>query len=79
MNHQLLDTVKLNTIKDICYRVFGYDAEIEICSDTHLVSISIVSKRKQDALTQSQQEMDAILSIQHLLSGYTGSVRLICT
>jgi hypothetical protein len=57
------------SIVDICQRVFGATAQVTMteCAGTWCVRIQPV--HKTDPLTQSQQEMDVIMSLQHLLQG----------
>lgn len=65
-------------VEDICQRVFGVLVSCDMTQDqgNQLLVIRLKPKRRQDMLTQSQQEMDAILSIQHLLTDTGWSVRL---
>ncbi len=65
-------------IEDICQRVFGLLLSVRLTSDAlnKQLLIQLMPKQRQDALTQSQQEMDAILSIQHLLTEIGWSVKL---
>lgn len=73
-----LDEMLLAGVIDICQRVFGAETQVFLSSDEagQLLRIQVQPKRRQDILTQSQQEMDAILSIQHLLQTQSWGVHL---
>jgi hypothetical protein len=65
-------------IKDICHRVFGAEAKVEISRDVTLKTLflHITPIKQQDRLTQSQQEMDVLLSVQHALQAVSWEVKL---
>jgi len=56
-------------VVDICQRVFGAAAQVDVVVSDDRVQVVVKPKNRQDPLTQSQQEMDVIMSLQHLLQG----------
>lgn len=58
-----------SSIEDICQRVFGKAAEVKIDLTQGVYVVRICPSKRTDPLTQSQQEMDVIMSLQHLLQG----------
>ena len=64
-------------ITDICQRVFGIKSIVQIDQVNNDYKVQIALHNRMDPLTQSQQEMDVIMSLQHLLDG--AHVRLFIT
>lgn len=60
-------------IIDICQRVFGTAAQVSV-QYAHSVYWVEVFCRRVDPITRSEQEMDAIIGLQHALAG--AAVRL---
>lgn len=64
-------------IEDICRRVLGMGIDVEIQQQgAHHWYIQVYHAKQQDPLTRSQQEMDVIISLQHLLGGAAISLRI---
>lgn len=54
-------------IADICRRVLGAECAVAVTSGAQGVQVRVSGAPVRDPLTRSQQEMDVILSLQHLL------------
>ena len=66
-----------DAIIDICQRVFGANIDVEVASSAEGVIVWVRQATRTDPLTRSQQEMDVILSLQHLLLGAAIDLRVI--
>jgi hypothetical protein len=62
-------------IIDICQRVLGWQVSVSVETADDVFVVRVTGAKAQDPLTRGQQEMDIILSLQHLLGG--AAVRLI--
>jgi hypothetical protein len=56
-------------IVDICQRVLGWQVSVSVEQANGVFYIEATGAKGQDPLTRSQQEMDIIMSLQHLLNG----------
>lgn len=54
-------------IADICRRVLGAECVVMVTTQAQGVQVRVSGAPVRDPLTRSQQEMDVILSLQHLL------------
>jgi hypothetical protein len=66
-----------DAIIDICQRVFGANIDVEVASSAGGVIVWVRQAKCTDSLTRSQQEMDVILSLQHLLQGVAIDLRVV--
>lgn len=64
-------------IADICRRVLGATAIVDVVvSEQGRYQVTVTGIKANDPLTRSQQEMDIILSLQHLLQGAEINLRI---
>jgi hypothetical protein len=64
-----------DSIIDICQRVLGWHVSVSVESADDVFVVRVTGAKAQDPLTRGQQEMDIIMSLQHLLGG--AAVKLI--
>lgn len=65
-------------IADICCRVLGLNAVVDVAGCTSAgYRVQVTGVKANDPLTRSQQEMDIILSLQHLLQGAEIKLRIV--
>jgi hypothetical protein len=62
-------------IIDICQRVLGWQVSVSVETADDVFVVRVTGAKAQDPLTRGQQEMDIIMSLQHLLGG--AAVKLI--
>jgi hypothetical protein len=62
-------TDNASRIVDICQRVLGWQISVSVEQVNAVFYIKVTGAKGQDPLTRSQQEMDIIMSLQHLLNG----------
>lgn len=65
------------TIEDVCRRVFGHDCQVSVAQQGNVWCVELYpATETADPLTRSQQEMDVILCLQHLLCGAEVRLRM---